>query len=266
MKINCTKSGNIPDYRFFSDKKLNTRFIGKNLKLYEITASTNTLAKENSHMPDGTVFVANEQTAGRGRLGRVWNSRKDGVWFSVLLKPNITPDSIQNITLVMAVAVKRVIENSCIKWPNDIVVNSKKVCGILTESCFEGDCLKAIIVGIGVNVNTEEFPEELKDIATSIYLETGKKQPKAVFLAKLLEEIEKCYTLFLEKGFEAFLEEYKNSCATLNRTVKICKGNEEYIAEATDVTKKGELIVRQGNKNETISFGEVSVRGLLGYI
>ena len=266
MKTKIIKSGNVPDYRFFSEEELNTEFIGKNLVLYETATSTNTLAKENSHMPEGTVFVANEQTAGRGRLGRAWNSGKDGIWFSILLKPEILPESIQNVTLVMAVAVKRAIENSLIKWPNDIVLNSKKVCGILTEACFEGNNLKGIIVGIGVNLNTEEFPEELKNIATSVYLETGEKQSKSLFLAKLLEEIEECYNLFLEKGFGAFLDEYKKSCATLNRTVKICGNDGEFLADATDVTEKGELIVKQGDKTETISFGEVSVRGIFGYI
>lgn len=266
MKTNIIKSGNVPDYRFFSEEKLNTGFIGKNLVLYEIATSTNTLAKENCDMPDGTVFVANEQTAGRGRLGRSWNSGKDGIWFSVLLKPEIIPESIQNITLVMAVAVKRVVGSSSIKWPNDIVLNSKKVCGILTEACFEGDKLKGIIVGIGVNVNTEEFPDDLKNIATSVYLETGEKQSKSLFLAKLLEEIEKCYNLFLEKGFERFLEEYKKSCVTLNHMVKICQNDREYIAEATDITEKGELIVKHRDKTETISFGEVSVRGIFGYV
>ena len=266
MKTNIIKSGNVPDYRFFSEEKLNTGFIGKNLVLYETATSTNTLAKENSYMPEGTVFVANEQTAGRGRLGRAWNSGKDGIWFSILLKPEILPESIQSVTLVMAVAVKRAIENSLIKWPNDIVLNSKKVCGILTEACFEGNNLKGIIVGIGVNLNTEEFPEELKNIATSVYLETGEKQSKSLFLEKLLEEIEECYNLFLEKGFGAFLDEYKKSCATLNRTVKICRDDGEFLADATDVTEKGELIVKQGDKTETISFGEVSVRGIFGYI
>lgn len=270
MKTNNIKSGNVPDYRFFSEEKikesLNTKLIGKNLVLYETATSTNTLAKENSHLSEGTVFVANEQTAGRGRLGRVWNSGKDGVWFSVLLKPDMHPDKIQNLTLVMAVAVKRVIEKSSIKWPNDIVLNSKKVCGILTEACFDGDKLKSIVVGVGVNVNTEEFPEDLKNVATSLYLETGEKQSKSVLLAKLLGEIEVCYNLFAEKGFNAFLDEYKKSCATLNQTVKICKNDEEYTAQAIDLTENGELIVKHGENTETISFGEVSVRGLFGYV
>ncbi len=270
MKTNSTKSGNVPDYRFFSEEKikdnLNTGFIGKNLVLCEITGSTNTLAKENSFMPHGTVFVANEQTAGRGRLGRSWNSGRDGIWFSILLKPSMPLEHVQRITLVMALALKRVIENTGIKWPNDIVLNSKKVCGILTEAQTEGTELKNVIVGIGVNVNTEEFPEDLKSIATSIYLETGEKQSKSLLLARLLNEIEVCYNLFTEKGFSACFQEYREACVTINRTVKICEDNKEYTAKAIDITENGELLIKHGENTKTISFGEVSVRGIFGYI
>ncbi len=270
MKTNSIKSGNVPDYRFFSEEKikesLNTRFVGKNLVLYETATSTNTLAKENSQMPEGSVFVANEQTAGRGRLGRSWNSGKDGIWFSILLKPRIPFEQVQNITLVMALAIKRVIENTGIKWPNDIVINSKKVCGILTEAQTEGGKLKNVIVGIGINVNTEEFPEDLKDIATSIYLETGEKQSKSLLLARILNEIEVCHNLFLEKGFSACFKEYREACVTLNRTVRICTHDGEYTGEALDITESGELLVKRGETIKKISFGEVSVRGLFGYI
>lgn len=260
-------------FRDFSDytrlgisKSLKTNFIGREVCFYETTDSTNKQAKINSHMPHGTLFVANNQTSGRGRMNRTWVSGDDGVWLSILLEPDITPDKVSLITLVMGLAVCDVIKDSKIKWPNDIVLNNKKICGILTEMMFKDNKVECVVAGIGVNLNTEKFPEEIKEVATSLYLETKTKSSKTEFLADLCYSIEKYYSLFEMHGFKACVDEYKSRCVTLGRKVLISNSSDSFEAEAFDITNDGELLVKTDNGIEKVISGEVSVRGLFGYI
>jgi len=237
-----------------------------NIIHYNTVDSTNLEAKRSFSQPDRTVFVADKQTVGRGRLGRSWVSDEGGLWLSILLKPDIAPENASFVTLVAGLAVSSIIENSGIKWPNDIVVGSKKVCGILTEMSSSGESLNHIICGIGINLNCEAFPDELSEIATSVYLETGKKSNIDKALNLLLESFERFYCLFLEKGFSALIDEYKKRCVTLGRDVTVIRGSNSYPAKAVDINLNGELVVETENGTENVLSGEVSVRGLFGYV
>lgn len=254
-------------YSAFEIKRnLHTELIGREIYFYDETLSTNAAAKDCREAADGAVFVAVNQTGGRGRLGRSWVSGEDGVWFSLLLKPDILPAEVSLITLVAGLAVSAVIDGAGIKWPNDIILSGKKVCGILTEMSSEVTSLNYVVCGIGINLNIKEFPAELSDKATSVYIETGKLTPKAQFLASVLESFERYYLIFLEKGFDGCIDEYRKKCITLGKDVSIVRNGESFQAKAVDVSPAGELIIERENGDlEAVFSGEVSVRGLLGY-
>ena len=251
---------------FLLKEDINTEFVGKQIYCYNVTDSTNNEAKKHSDLPEGTVFLAKKQTAGRGRKGREWKSDHTGLWFSVLLKPDIAPETVFQITLIIGIAVSRVISGSKIKWPNDIVLGNKKVCGILTEMSTSGNKVNYVIAGVGINVNTEVFPDDIITIATSLYVETGKKHSNEKLLSRLCEEIEFIYKKFLKSGFSALRDEYMNNCITLNREVVIHTATDSYTGTATDIDENGELIVKTKSGELNVLSGEVSVRGIFGYI
>lgn len=239
----------------------------------ESVDSTNNEAKRRAQegAPHGSVFVAEEQTGGKGRLGRVWKSPpKTGLWFTLLLRPNATPEQVTNLTLFAGLAVSRAIHAltglpAQIKWPNDVVIEGKKVCGILTEMAAEMESVEYVIPGIGVNVNTESFPEDIAWKATSLYLSTGKKWFRATVLQAILREMEELLQRQEEKGTGAVLAEYRENCVTIGKPVSTQRGNIRLSGIAEDITDTGELIVRQFNGSELIiNSGEVSVQGIYG--
>ncbi len=239
----------------------------------ESVDSTNNEAKRRAQegAPHGSVFVAEEQTGGKGRLGRVWKSPpKTGLWFTLLLRPNATPEQVTNLTLFAGLAVSRAIHAltglpAQIKWPNDVVIEGKKVCGILTEMAAEMESVEYVIPGIGVNVNTESFPEDIAWKATSLYLSTGKKWSRATVLQAILREMEELLQRQEEKGTGAVLAEYRENCVTIGKPVSTQRGNIRLSGIAEDITDTGELIVRQSNGSELIiNSGEVSVQGIYG--
>lgn len=247
---------------------LNTLFIGKKIIYTEETDSTNNDAKRNSALPEGTVFTSEIQTGGKGRRGKVWTSPKGvGAWFSILLKPDITPEIVSRITLIAGLAVCRGIgTDSMIKYPNDTVIGTKKVSGILTELSAETDAVNYVICGIGINVNTESFDDELKNRATSLYIETGKKHDRCKIIARVLNEFEKLYIEFLNNGLKNIIQEYKNNCVTLNNNVSVVYNNLTIQGKCVDITDKGTIIINDGHKDIEINSGEVSVRGIYGYV
>lgn len=237
-----------------------------NVYYKETTESTNLDAKYAENAPDKSVFIADSQTNGRGRLGREWSSPKGcGIWMSILVKPQENVSDISQLTLIAGLAVSRVIKETTIKWPNDVLMSGKKVAGILTEGTLENGKIKNVIIGIGINVNTEIFPEELSDKATSLYIETGKTFDREQLICIITKEFFLMYEDFLENGFSVFKEEYTNRCATLNKEVCLINKDEKRVAKATRITDKGELVVRIDGTEEIINSCEVSVRGLLGY-
>ncbi|MDF2595647.1 MAG: biotin/acetyl-CoA-carboxylase ligase [Clostridia bacterium] len=254
---------------------IHTKVLGKDIRYYDQINSTNemakTLAREGA--AEGTVVIADRQLSGKGRLGKHWDSPSGtGIWMSIILKPDIMPVQASQLTLLAGLSVCEAVNKvtgleSRIKWPNDVVVNRKKVCGILTEMSAELDGINYIIVGIGINVNTKEFTEELSH-ATSLSLEGGKDYMRRYIIKEILEVFEEDYMVYKkERNIKHFLQRYKDNCITLNGDVKIITHQREYTAYAKDIAKDGSLIVTdEQGQEETIFSGEVSVRGLYGYI
>lgn len=258
--------------------KIHTSRCGRNIIYLQEVGSTNDYAKMVAHdEPDGTLVVAETQTAGKGRMGRNWSSQSQtGIFMSLILKEGIRPQNASMITLIAAMSVTKALDRLCkdeiesyIKWPNDIVMNQKKVCGILTEMRTDAENLEYIVVGIGLNVNNESFENTITDIATSIYIETKKKYDRADIIGLIMEEFERYLGLFLEYGNLAFLkEEYNRRLVNMNNEVKILRScNEEYIAKSIGINENGELLICKDNGSvETVMSGEVSVRGVYGYV
>ena len=268
-----------PDLLTFEEVNpyLNTNYIGKGIRYYNTIDSTNTKAKElgTAGAKEGTVVISEEQTGGRGRLGCQWVSPKfKGIWMSIILKPDIEPMEASKITQIGAAAVCISINElglkATIKWPNDIVLNGKKVCGILTEMSGELNKINYIVMGIGINVNieSEDFPGDIKDIATSIKIEAGEKIKRKELVASIFNNFEQLYDEFIKSGtIKKSINICRENSALIGNDVKIIKRNEEVFAKAIGLTEDGELIVEYNDgKVDKIVSGEVSVRGMYGYV
>ena len=243
--------------------------VGKKLIVLKSTDSTNNelkrLARDGEE--SGTVICAYTQTAGRGRFGRQWKSDKGGLYFSIFLRADLPPSDIASITLASGYAVCLAIRkytglDAKIKWPNDIIIDNKKVCGILTEIAAQSDRLDYIVTGIGINVNNSEFPEEIKNKATSIFTETGKLTDKSIFFGKVLAYLDKVLTSFLISISIDDMEDFKKLCATLDREVSVQRGGNVITGKAVDITPKGELVIKTDDGEMNISSGEVTVQGI----
>lgn len=256
-------------------ENLQTNILGQYIEYKSEIDSTNNWAKDLARMgaSEGTLVVADKQTKGKGRLGRYWESPAGtGIWMSLILRPNILPQFASQLTLIAGLNVCEAIEEvtgleAKIKWPNDVVINNKKVCGILTEMSAEMELINYVIVGIGINANMKEFPEELPH-ATSIALETKKECIRKDIIQSFLEKFEKDYETYKnEKSLFFVKDRYERNCITLHKTVKLINEGHESIAEAIGITNTGELMVRhEDGREEEVMSGEVSVRGLYGYI
>ncbi|KXG73982.1 biotin--[acetyl-CoA-carboxylase] ligase [Thermotalea metallivorans] len=257
---------------------LDTKIIGKRIIHLNTIDSTNTMAKKIAAEDgeEGTIVIAEEQTEGRGRLGRKWVSPKGtGIWMSLILKPSIEPTEAAKITQIAAAAVALAIRKvtGCeagIKWPNDIILERKKVCGILTEMSAELNCVNYVIVGIGINVNgdMEAFPEDIKKTATSVKASAGKTVSRKAIVLYILREFERLYLDFIQsKSLQKSVEICKKYSVTLGNPVKIINRDRQIVAEAVDLTEEGELVIRnQKGELEKIISGEVSVRGISDYV
>lgn len=266
-----------PDILTYEELKgyLNTSFIGRNIHYYTFIDSTNKKAKEiASREKEGTVIVAEKQTRGKGRLGRDWISPMGkGIYMSIVLKPDVEPMKASRVTLIGAAAVSKALSNlgikSSIKWPNDILQNGKKICGILTEISGELNMVDYLIMGIGVNVNLDKahIPEELKDKATSISIEEGKNINRKLLMANILNEFEDLYIDFKDNGnISRAIKICKENSALIDKEVNVIRGKESRRGIALDISETGELIVKFQTGIENIYSGEVSIRALDGYI
>lgn len=243
---------------------------------YEELDSTNIkiqeLAKQGA--VHGTTVAAGHQTAGRGRRGRTWESPKgDNIYMSILLRPQMDVSKAPMLTLVMAYSVAKVLqgigyEKIGIKWPNDLVLSGKKVCGILTEMQMQGSEMEYVVIGVGVNVNMRHVPEELKDKATSLYLEDGRTGDCFRLIQDIVEVFRAQYERFVEVGDLSFLKkEYNGMLVNRDKEVRVLEPGNEYTAYALGMNSRGELLVRKADGSEDAVFaGEVSVRGIYGYI
>lgn len=255
---------------------MHTEWVAKEVLYFDTIDSTNTKAQELAEKgyPSGTLVVADKQESGKGRRGRSWVSPPGtGIFMTLMIKPDINPNNASMLTLVAALAVAKAItsvtsEEAMIKWPNDIVVNGKKVCGILTEMNAQFDYINHIVVGIGINVHNESFPEEISQMASSLMIEAGGKRfHRAQIIAETMSYFEQYYDTFLRtQDLSALVREYDELLVNRNKSVRVLDPKEPFDGKAMGITPKGELIVDTWESRKLVSSGEVSVRGIYGYV
>lgn len=253
--------------------RLETKVMGRKIVNFETIDSTNDYAKKVALQElEGTVIISEEQTKGKGRIGRQWHSKsKEGIWMSIILKPKIVSQKAPFITLIAGASIAKALNNlgieTTIKWPNDIIINNKKIAGILTELSAEIERINYIILGIGINVKTMEFSQEISEIATSLYKE-GHKISRVDIVRNILEEFEKLYIKYINEGSkEETLNICRNDSAIIGKDVYLIKGEEKELIRCLDINQEGNLVVQTKDSiiKEIIS-GEVSIRGVKGYV
>ena len=253
--------------------KLETKIMGNNIIHFESIDSTNDYAKKvASQEPEGNVIISEEQIKGKGRMGRQWHSKsKEGIWMSIILKPDMIPQKAPFITLIAGASIARALNNlgieTTIKWPNDIIINNKKIAGILTELSAEIERINYIVLGIGINVKTMEFSQEISKIATSLYKE-GHKISRVDIVRNILEEFERLYLKYINEDSK---EETLNICreysSIIGKDVYLIKGEEKELVRCLDMNQEGNLVVQtKDNIIKEIMSGEVSIRGVKGYV
>ncbi|MGB4438258.1 MAG: biotin--[acetyl-CoA-carboxylase] ligase [Sedimentibacter sp.] len=247
-------------------KYLTTKYIGKTIIHFDQIDSTNLYAKNmGDTLEHGTVITCEEQKTGRGRLGKKWESQSGSMCMSILVKPEIKLHQVSKITQVCAAAVSIALDelsiNTQIKWPNDIIMNNKKICGILTEMKTEMNVLTYIVIGIGLNVNNEDFPNEIQNTATSIFIETGLSFEKNIIAAKILNNFEILYDEFIKDNYKASLDICRKKSYVLGKQINLIENNIVKKAKAIDLGNDGELIVQyEDGRIDNIISGEISVR------
>lgn len=256
--------------------RLHTKWMGQSCVFLESVGSTNNYAKKIAEegAAFGTLVVTEEQTSGKGRRGRSWSASKgSNVMMTLLLRPQIKPEHASRLTLLMAMAVARGIRKvtgleAGIKWPNDVVVNGKKVCGILTEMNTEVDYINYVVIGTGINVNQEEFPEEISQTAGSLIQALGKKVSRSGLAAAVIEELEGIYEIFLRtEDLSGLRAEYNKICVNCGHQIRVLEPGNEYTGTTDGINENGELVVRKDSGEVVCVYaGEVSVRGLYGYV
>lgn len=249
---------------------LTTTRLGRCISYLTSTDSTNNEAKKlaAAGCPEGQIVVAEEQVSGRGRLARGWFSPfGKGVWFSIVLRPPFSPQEAPKCTLLAAVAVSRAIRRATgvecgIKWPNDILVAGRKLVGILTEMSAEMDAINYIVIGIGINVNVEpdDLPPELRDIAGSLRIAAGRSFSRVELLAAVLHELERVYDQTVKDGFAPLLAEWRQESVTLGQTVDVVGSGQQFSGVAEDIDSDGALLVRTAAGLERVLAGDVSIR------
>lgn len=246
--------------------RLKSKTLGRKIEIHHSLPSTNTYAKQLALRDgeDGTVIIAESQTAGRGRRGRSFFSPTSGIYMSILLRPEFSAETAGLVTSCAAVATAKAIERLCdceigIKWVNDLLANGKKLCGILCEgaSDLESGCMEYMIIGIGINVGATEFPPELCDIATTLENICGKKISRNELIAEILNSLEE-EIASIESG--AFIEESRRRSVVIGKDVTVISGGNSYPASAIDIDDKGHLLIEKDGKIIPLFSGEVSIR------
>jgi BirA family biotin operon repressor/biotin-[acetyl-CoA-carboxylase] ligase len=245
------------------------KIVGRDIQVFEETSSTNDVAEKLARdgVREGVVVFAESQTKGRGRLGRKWLSPSHkGLWFSVLLRPDLRPQAATQLTVAAATALVRAIRQATgltpeIKWPNDVLLGGKKVAGVLTELSAELDHVKYVILGIGVdvNLNASEFPPDLRRLATSLKIETGRPVHRPELAAAILRELDKDYALICSHRFSKVSDEWEAQCTTLGRRVNIRVGERTIQGHAESLDDDGALLLRTEHGHlERIIGGDVT--------
>lgn len=245
---------------------LDAKIIGKKILSFDIVSSTMDVAYDLAQKTkgEGSCVFAEEQKKGRGRMGRSWQSPKHkGIYASIILRPDISPNETPQITLLAAVSVAQAIRdsaglNALIKWPNDVLIDGKKVCGILTEMNAESDKVKFLVIGVGININTKA--KELPKTATSLMEQSGETVDRIAFVRYFLKELDRRYLIFKEQGFGPTLNEFRNFSATLGKRVRIDLQDRRIEGQAMDIDDSGALIVRlDSGFTERVLTGDVAL-------
>lgn len=254
---------------------ISTKWLGKQI-IYKIeTGSTNDDVKKEAieHAPHGTIVIAEKQTNGKGRRGRDWDTKEKSIALSMLLRPSFQPNIASMITLVTALSIAKALEkigcdNVQIKWPNDILVNKKKVCGILTEMSMEDKKIQYMVVGFGINVNMSYIPEHIKHTATSLLLEMNQEVSRFILIEEILILFEQYYEHFCKlEDLSIFLNEYNDLLINRGTLVKVLEPTGNYEGISKGINFLGELLVETADgKCHKVFAGEVSVRGIDGYV
>jgi BirA family biotin operon repressor/biotin-[acetyl-CoA-carboxylase] ligase len=252
-------------------KNLNTKYIGKDIYIFNEVMSTNTIAKflSMNGVGNGAVVISEKQTKARGRSGKNWESPLGGVWLSIILNPNVNHSKIPLITLATGVVVentlKRIgVKNAEIKWPNDILIHGKKVCGILTEAITSFNTIESVIIGVGIdaNISIENFPEELRENMTTLNDEIGEKVDENLLIKLFLEEFEKISEQFINEEYETILKEWRKNSYTIGKIVEVHEPfSKPYDGYVLGISRDGSLVVEKidGTLEKVIS-GECIIK------
>ncbi|MEX3425520.1 biotin--[acetyl-CoA-carboxylase] ligase [Staphylococcus hominis] len=256
-------------YRGIINKALESNHLVSKIEVYDSVESTQTIAKQGLVDNQYTMLIlSDEQTKGRGRFNRNWSSSKGkGLWMSVVLRPNVSFAMIPKFNLFIALGIRDAIQAFSrdkveIKWPNDIYINDKKVCGFLTEMVANADAVEAIICGIGINLNhqEEDFSDMIRHRATSIRLHHSEEINRYQFLKRLIEEIEKRYHQFLNSSFETIRDEYIRTSNIWHRKLTFTENGEQFIGEAIDINNDGFLIVKdEDNQTRRLISADIDI-------
>lgn len=258
------------------ESRMNTKWAGHPLFFYDELPSTNLQAKLDAEKGarEGTLIVADMQTAGRGRKGRSWSSPAGtNIYFTLILKPEYSVERASMVTLLMGLAVAEGIRETCgaesfIKWPNDIVIHGKKVCGMLAEMSVEREFIHYIVMGVGVNVGQQEFVPEIASMATSLWQECGRKVSRAGLIVNVMKSFEHYYDVFQREGsIFPLLQRYNELLVNRDREVRVLDPKGEFRGISRGINEDGELLVEREDGTLTAVYaGEVSVRGIYGYV
>mgnify|MGYP006281276969 CR=1 FL=1 len=247
---------------------LETEKLPTDVYYYECIGSTNKKAKEVANegdCSDGTMIIADEQKKGSGRRGRNWYSPPGtGLWFSLLLKPDFTPEKAPFLTITASLAVHQALTemgfSPRLKWPNDVLINNKKICGILSELSAELGYIKYAVVGIGINVNQQQFPEEISEIATSLYQVKERKVNRKELLQNILKFFEQYYKLLTADKEDVLLNQWRDKLAIVGKCIEISSNGKIYTGEVIDLSDKGELILKtQSGEIKSFWAGDTSL-------
>lgn len=258
------------------ESRMDTRWAGREVVYFYETDSTNNDAKKLAEegAKEGTLVAADFQGKGKGRRGRTWvTPHKEAIAMSIIVRPQIRPEKASMMTLVIGMAAARAIQKNTgldakIKWPNDVVVNGKKVSGTLTEMSMEMEGIHYVVIGTGINANVAGFPEELRDIATSLMLETGKKVDRAAVICDTMKYFEEYYEKFMKtQDMTLLAEDYSSLLVNMNCQVRVLEPENEFEGVARGIDELGQLLVEtQDGAVKKIYAGEVSVRGIYNYV
>lgn len=268
--IKKSNKDNFSTYEFIHN--LNTSYIAQNIKFFKTIDSTNTYANQVAEKHDeGMVIISNEQTKGKGRTGKKWISKENvGIYFSMILKPNIPIIKASFLTQVAGASLCSALNqnniDAQIKWPNDIIINGKKIAGILTEMNAEIDLINHIVVGIGINIYKNTFDNEISDVATSLENENFKVD-KNKLLKNFFETFEELYNNFKNNSNEKTLKILRDNSAVIGKEIFLIKKGHKEKVFAENIDNDGNLIVKTKSGDiKTVFSGEISIRGLNSYI